>query len=512
MSEERTPALQLEGIVKTFGDKVAIEHVDLTIWPGEVHAICGENGAGKSTLMNILCGIHQADAGTVRLDGRTVHFTAPVESSRAGIGMVHQHFTLVPSMTVAENVFLHRQPRRFGILTDGDAMRRATAALIDEFDFALDPDDRIADLTVGQRQRVEIIKALAFDAKILILDEPTAVLTPPEVDELLEIIADLRAKGRTVVFITHKLREVMALSDRVTVVRRGRTVDTRVTSEVTDADIAQMMVGRPVFLSERRAAAEQPHDLAPALRLRDVTLRKASGVLALDHVTLDVRPGEIVGIAGVEGNGQTELAEVVAGLLEAGGQVELDGTDVSGSAPADRRDAGLAFIPEDRLDRGLSPTMSVSENLAVSNYVAFGLARRGLVTRSRLEEWAQEQIDTYDIRGATPTTPVGSLSGGNMQKVVVARELARRPKVLVVAQPTRGVDIGASEFVRRQILDAAQAGCAVLVISSELSEILALSDRIGVMFRGALVGVLDHAEATEERLGLMMNSGSEDAA
>jgi simple sugar transport system ATP-binding protein len=343
---------------------------------------------------------------------------------------------------------------------------------------------------------------------VLILDEPTAVLTPPEVDDLMEVIGQLRERGRTVLFITHKLREVKAVSDRVTIIRRGQSVATHRTSDVTQEQIAEAMVGRSVFLTERRGSPTTGDDAM--LEATGLTLRNADDLVLLDEVSLRVRPGEVVGIAGVEGNGQTELAEVITGLRRAeSGSVRLDGKDVTHGSPADRRVAGLAHIPEDRLDRGLSPQMSVAENLALSNFRSSGVSRRGVVSARRLEEWARQWIEHFDIRGASPQTPVGQLSGGNMQKVVVARELARRPRALVVAQPTRGVDIGASEFVHHQVLAAAEGGCAVLLFSSELSEILALSDRIGVMFRGAMVAMLDRAEATEERIGILMNTGKE---
>jgi simple sugar transport system ATP-binding protein len=507
------PLLEMAGITKRFGEKVALERIDLAVAAGEVHAICGENGAGKSTLMNILSGIHQPDSGRITLRGDAVEFPNAAAATRLGIGMVHQHFTLVPSMTVAENIYLGRQPRRWGILTDKKAMMRSAEELVARYGFHLDPRARVGDLTVGQRQRAEIVKALAFDAEVLILDEPTAVLTPPEVDDLIEIVGSLRDRGRTVLFITHKLREVKALSDRVTVIRRGRSVGTHLNSEITTEGIAEEMVGRSVFLTEKRSPVAGPGGAAPVLAVRDLSHITPSGRQALQGISFDLHPGEILGIAGVEGNGQTELAEVLTGLRRAsGGSFTLAGTEATAWPAADLRTHGLAHIPEDRLDRGLSKEMSVAENLAVSNYRGKGLLRRGLVSRQALEDWAQECITTFDIRGAKPSTAVGQLSGGNMQKVVVARELAREPKVLVVAQPTRGVDIGASEFVHHQILAAAAQGCAVLLISSELTEIFALSDRIGVMFEGALVDIVDRQEATEQQIGLLMNTGSTEVA
>ena len=508
------PILHLQGIRKTFGSKVAIESIDLAVAAGEVHAICGENGAGKSTLMNILAGIHQPDAGTISVRDRAVDISGPAEAARLGIGMVHQHFTLVPSMTVAENIFLGRQPRRWGgLVADRAAMRQAAADLIGRYGFELRPDQRVRELTVGQRQRVEIIKALAFDAEILILDEPTAVLTPTEVDDLMKVIEVLRDRGRTALFITHKLREVKAVADRVTVIRHGRSVGTRDNAGLSESEIADLMVGRAVFLAERKQVPPRTDRGDDYLTVTGLTSVDGTGRAVLQDVTFGIRPGEVLGIAGVEGNGQTELAEALTGLRPvASGRVALDGTDVTGWPAGRRRGAGMAFIPEDRLDRGLSRTMSVAENLAASNYTRGRLVRRGLISQAALRRFTAEQIRRYDIRGAAPETPVGTLSGGNMQKVVLARELAREPRVLVVAQPTRGVDIGASEFVHRQILAAAERGCAVLLISSELSEVLALSDRIGVMLRGRLVDVLDAADATETRLGLLMSGGRAEVA
>ncbi|MER6723493.1 ABC transporter ATP-binding protein [Streptomyces halstedii] len=506
------PVLRLRGIRKTFGPKVAIDAMDLEVTAGEVHALCGENGAGKSTLMNILVGIHQPDSGEITVRGRPERIDGPAGASRLGIGMVHQHFTLVPSMTVAENIYLGRQPRRWGLLADRRAMRRAAGELLERYGFPLDPDQKVGELTVGQRQRVEIVKALAFDAEILILDEPTAVLTPAEVDELMDVIAGLRERGRTVLFITHKLREVKAVADRVTVIRHGLSVGTRDTEGLAESEIAGLMVGRSVFMADRRQTTAGAFDGAPALlELDAVSCENAEGRRTLDEVALTIRPGEILGIAGIEGNGQTELAEAVTGLRRVtGGRVLLDGRDLTSATPRERREAGTAFIPEDRLDRGLSPEMSVAENLGASNYRRAGLVRRGMVSQSALRAYASGRITEFDIRGAQPDTPVGTLSGGNMQKVVVARELAREPALLVVAQPTRGVDIGASEFVHRQILAAAGRGTAVLLISSELSEVLALSDRIGVMLQGRLVEVIDTAEATETRLGLAMSGATGD--
>ncbi|UCI24318.1 ABC transporter ATP-binding protein [Mesorhizobium sp. B2-8-5] len=511
--------LSLAGIAKSFGDKAALSHVDLEVRRGEVHVICGENGAGKSTLMNILAGIHQPNAGSIVLNGKTVTIADPIAASRLGIGMVHQHFTLVPSMSVAENLFLGRQPRRLGIFSDRRQMVERARELIARYNFRLDPEAPVRTLSVGQRQRVEILKALAFDADLLILDEPTAVLTPPEVDELIGVVDGLRTRGRTILFITHKLREVKAVSDRVTVIRHGRSISTRNTADVTEADIARDMVGRDVFLVGRdvflvgRKGSGQRSFGAPVLTLDSVSMTNHSGRRLLDRISLQVRAGEVLGIAGVDGNGQTELAEAIAGLMPVqAGRIRFGDRDLTDADLWERQQAGLGFVPEDRLDRGLSVTMSVAENVAATNYSRAGLLSGGLINRQKLDSFVGEKIKEFDVRGAQPATQAGWLSGGNMQKLVIARELERDPSLLLICQPTRGLDIGASEFVHARILQAADRGRAVLLISSELSEIFALSDRIGVMYSGRMMRVLDRAEADEETVGYLMNGGSKEAA
>ena len=506
-------ALQLTGIRKSFGPKVALQSVDLTVEAGSVHVICGENGAGKSTLMNILAGIHMPDAGEIAIDGTPSSIPDPVAATALGIGMVHQHFTLVPSMRVDENIYLGHHPRWLGLFSDRRRMRQQAAEVIGRYGFALDPGARVADLSVGQRQRVEIVKALAFDARILILDEPSAVLTPAEVEELIAIIGRLRERGRTVVFITHKLSEVKAVADAVTVIRDGRSVATFRAPDISEAQIAKAMVGREVFLKGRDRSQPSAARIGPAvLRLRDVAVSTPGGRHLLDVADLEVRAGEVFGIAGVDGNGQTELAEVIGGVRPLDrGSLALLGVDLQTTSVRARRARGLGFIPEDRLDRGLSVGMSVAETVAATNYRGAGLKRGGLVSVAARDRYAAQKIKEFDVRGAVPGTPVGWLSGGNMQKVVIARELAHRLTLLVVAQPTRGLDIGASEFVHRQILGAADAGCAVLLISSELSEIFALSDRIGVMFHGRIAAVRARDATNEDEIGLLMSGGQKAA-
>jgi len=505
--------LRLSAIAKKFGEKVALRHVDLAVRRGEVHVICGENGAGKSTLMNILAGIHQPSAGAIELNGREVTIPDPISASRLGIGMVHQHFTLVPSMSVAENLFLGRHLRKWSVFSDRAAMTARTRELISRYRFGLDAEAPVRTLSVGQRQRVEILKALAFDAELLILDEPTAVLTPPEVDELIEVIDGLRSLGRTILFITHKLREVKAVSDRVTVIRHGESIATHATEAVSEADIARDMVGRNVFLVGRGGDDTARQFGPPVLKLTNVSMTNAAGRLLLDRISLDVRAGEIVGIAGVDGNGQTELSEAVAGLAEIqAGSIGLGERDITTASVMERQQAGMGFVPEDRLDRGLSTTMSVAENLAASNYSLARLKRHGMVDQASLDTFADGKIREFDVRGAAPATPVGWLSGGNMQKIVLARELNRDPALLVICQPTRGLDIGAAEFVYARIMAAADRGRAVLLISSELSEIFALSDRIGVMYSGQLLRVIDRRDADEVTVGALMNGAQPEAA
>jgi simple sugar transport system ATP-binding protein len=510
---EHDVMLRLTGISKNFGDKAALTHVDLEVLRGEVHVICGENGAGKSTLMNILAGILAPGNGHIILEGAEVQIPDPIAATALGIGMVHQHFALVPSMTIAENIFLGRHLRRFGLFSDRRAMIARTQELIERYNFRLDATAPVRSLSVGQRQRVEILKALAFDAELLILDEPTAVLTPPEVDDLIQVIDGLRTSGKTILFITHKLREVKAVSDRVTIIRHGRSIVTYRTAEVTEAQIAKDMVGREVFLTGRKAGTGKRMFGPPVLEIDSLCMVNAAGKYLLEDISLTVKAGEIVGIAGVDGNGQTELSEAIAGLMAIqAGSIVLDGKEITSASVAERQGAGIGFVPEDRLDRGLGATMSVAENMSATNYERAGLIHHGLVSGTRQKAFADAKIQQFDIRGAGPETPVGWLSGGNMQKVVIARELERDPVLLLICQPTRGLDIGASEFVHARILAAADRGRAILLISSELSEILALSDRIGVMYSGQLVSVLDRDEADEETVGYLMNGGERQAA
>ncbi len=498
------PALELRGITKRFGTLVANDQVSLSVARGEVHSIVGENGAGKTTLMNICFGILQPDEGEIVVDGAPVRMSSPVAARAHGVGMVHQHFKLVESLTVAQNVFLGAEETHGFYTLDRQRMVAELAEVSDRFGLQVDPAQRVERLSAGQRQRVEILKALYFQARILILDEPTAVLTPQEADRLFEVLRGLARSGRTIVLITHKLREVLAVADRYTVMRLGRTVADGETAGATEAGIATLMVGRQVrFGRTEPVPATRPAGPA-ALTCTDLLVEDGEGRVRVDGVTLDLRPGEITGIAGVEGNGQTELVRALAGLQEVvSGAVHLGGRDITTAPPAARRIAGIAHVPEDRLADGVAGAASVTDNL-VGGFFHTNLFRRGLL-RSRLAvDWATSLIRRYDVRGAEPRTKVASLSGGNIQKVVVARELETDPAVLLAAQPSRGVDVGAMEFIHAQLRLRRDAGAAVLVVSADLSELLVLADRILVMYRGQIVAEFPPAEQMVPRIGLAM--------
>ena len=492
--------LELEGITKRFGSFTANDGIDLVVEPGEVHALLGENGAGKSTLMNVLFGLLKADGGRVLVDGEQVTFSGPRDAMTAGIGMVHQHFMLVPVFTVAENVVLGDEPVRGGGVLDraGAAERvRETAA---RFGFHLDPDAVVGDLPVGVQQRVEIVKALVRDAKVLILDEPTAVLTPQETDELLTIMRELADSGTAIVFITHKLREVKAVADRITVIRRGKVVGTAEPS-ASATELASLMVGRDVDLTVDKQAQE-PGEVR--LEISGLTLVEDSGVTVLDGVDLDVRSGEIVAVAGVQGNGQTELTEVVLGLVRpTSGTITLDGRELAGRSVRQVLDAGVGFVPEDRSTDGVIGSFTVAENLVLDLFrsapYGSGLAYRP----GAVHDNARSRIEEFDIRAGGPGSTAGSLSGGNQQKVVLARELSRPLRLLVASQPTRGLDVGSIEFVHSRIVRERDSGTAVLIVSTELDEVVALADRIAVMYAGRVVGVVP-GDTPREVLGLMM--------
>ena len=492
--------LETRGISKRFGPVVANHRISLTLRRGEVLGMLGENGAGKSTLMNILYGLYHADEGEVLVDGRPVHIRSPRDAVGLGIGMVHQHFKLVPVLTVAENIVLGTEPRA-GVRLDHRAAEAATASLAERYGLRVDPRARVADVSVGVQQRVEILKALYREARILILDEPTAVLTPQETDELFATLRGLVDGGLSVILITHKLGELLGVSDRITVVRDGAVVDTVATGSTDEAQLATLMVGREVLLHADRAAVT-PGPVR--LSCEGLVVRSATGTVAVDEVDLDVRAGEIVAIAGVDGNGQAELAEALAGIrTPAAGTVTLDGDDVTALGGAERRARGLAYIPEDRGAKGLVKDFDLAENLAITRYRT-RYSRRGWLSPRRLHAEARTLLETFDVRPPDPGLPAGTLSGGNQQKLVLARELSGDPGIIIAAQPTRGVDVGAIEFIHAQLLAQRAAGKSILLISLELDEIRALADRILVIYEGRIVGRVAAAEATDEQLGLWM--------
>jgi general nucleoside transport system ATP-binding protein len=503
--------LELAGITKRFGRLVANDGVDLTVEEGEIHCLLGENGAGKSTLMNVLFGLLHADEGEIKVDGEPVRFADPGEAIARGIGMVHQHFMLVPVFTVAENVVLGFEPTRALGFLDRRAARADIRRLSGEFGLEIDPDALVEDLPVGLQQRVEILKALLRDASLLILDEPTAVLTPQETEGLFTIMRSLAASGRSILFITHKLKEVLAVADRITVMRHGRVAGTTTPAESGEEELAVMMVGREVDLVVRKS---ESHPGDAALVLAGLTLEDERGVVTVDRVDLEARGGEIVALAGVQGNGQTELAEALLGLRPVrAGTIHLDGKDLTGASPRQALRAGIAYIPEDRQAEGLVLSMSIADNLVLDLHDVAPYAHLGARNLHEVHDSGERKLRDFDIRASSVETPVGTLSGGNQQKVVVARELSRPIRLLVAVQPTRGLDVGSIEYVHRRIVEERDRGVAVLLISSELDEILALADRVAVMYRGGVIGVVEPS-AGRERIGLMMagaGGGKDDA-
>jgi simple sugar transport system ATP-binding protein len=504
MADSAPIVLEMSHIRKEFPGVVANDDVSFDLRDGEVHALLGENGAGKSTLMNILYGLYHPDEGTIRINGKDVRLGSPRAAIDAGVGMVHQHFMLIPVMTVAENIVLANEPVKDGFLLDVTAAEARVRELSERHGLAVDPRAKIERITVGQQQRVEILKALYRNAEILILDEPTAVLTPQEAQELFEIVRSLTAQGTSIIFISHKLNEVLEIADRITVLRRGKLVETLPAAGATEQGLARLMVGRDVLLRVDKTPA---HPSEPLLRVEDAHVRDERGIERVRGVSFEVRAGEIVGIAGVDGNGQTELIDALTGLYRLdGGRIVVGGEDVSHMSVRGHFDAGLGHIPEDRQRRGLVLEFSIAENIALHDYRKPPVSSLGWLYPGRLVEQAKRLIQEFDVRGGGPQTPSGGLSGGNQQKVVLAREIDRDPKVLIAAQPTRGLDVGAIEFVHRRLVEERDEGRGVLLVSLELEEILSLSDRILVMYEGQIVGEFPPS-ATEEELGIAMTGG-----
>jgi len=501
--------LEMRDIRKEFPGVVANDGVSFDVRRGEVHALLGENGAGKSTLMNILYGLYRPDAGETRLHGKPVTFASARDAMQAGIGMVHQHFMLIPVMTVAENIVLGAEPTRSGGLFDERAAAERVRDISTRFGLAVEPEQRVEQISVGQQQRVEILKALYRGAELLILDEPTAVLTPQEAEELFAIIRALREQGTSIIFISHKLNEVLEIADRITVLRRGKTIETVPRAGATEESLARAMVGRDVLLRVDKQPATPGETM---LEVEDLLVRDDRGIAKVRGVTFSVRAGEIVGIAGVEGNGQSELVEAITGLRRAeSGRIAVAGQEHRHASAREMLDSGVGHIPEDRHRRGLVLDFTIAENIALHDYAKPPDSKWGWLFPARLVSRAAQLIREFDVRGGGPLTRVRGLSGGNQQKVVAAREISRDPKVLIAAQPTRGLDVGAIEYLHRRLVAERDRGRAILLLSLELDEILSLSDRILVFFEGEIVG--QHTgDVSEEEIGLEMLGGAERTA
>jgi general nucleoside transport system ATP-binding protein len=503
--EVRAPALEMRGITKRYPGVVANDGIDLDVRPGEIHALLGENGAGKTTLMNILYGLARPDAGQILLDGQEVQLSGPSDAIARGISMVHQHFMLVPVLSVAENIVLGEETMRGPIFLDRNEAHRKIVELGRRFGFEVDPAVKVGSLSVGWQQRVEILKALYRDARILVLDEPTAVLTPQETEEIFEVLRRLAAEGHSIVFISHKLYEVLEIADRITVIRRGKVVGERIPSETNEEDLAELMVGREVSLIVDRGVS---HPGDPALHVEGLVVKDDRGQEVVHGIDLEVRKGEILGIAGVAGNGQDELVEALVGLRKpAAGRVRLDGRDITGQGPRSVYAAGLAYVPADRHRFGLVLPFSIADNLVLTSYHKPPYARGILRDDAAIRETAEKRIKEFDIRTPSAGARTSTLSGGNQQKVVVAREFARDLRLLVLDQPTRGLDVGSIEFIHRQAIAKRDAGTAILLVSAELDEVLELSDRIAVIYRGKIVGILDGRTADKNAVGLLMATG-----
>ncbi|MGH3132888.1 MAG: ABC transporter ATP-binding protein [Gaiellaceae bacterium] len=502
---DRPVVLELHGITKQFPGVLANDHIDFDLRQGEVHALLGENGAGKSTLMSILYGLYHPDEGEIAIQGETVRISSPREAIERGIGMVHQHFMLIPVMTVAENIVLAEEPTKAGVVLDYGSARKRVQEIAESFNFAIDPEARIENISVGQQQRVEILKALYRRADILILDEPTAVLTPQEAQELFAILRDLTREGMSIIFISHKLNEVLEIADRITVLRRGKRIETLPSAGATEEGLAKLMVGREVLL---RVEKSQALPSEPLLEVEDLHVLDDRGLEAVRGVSFQVRAGEIVGIAGVDGNGQTELVEALTGLRPvASGEFRVDERRLTGASTHRILDSGVGHIPEDRQKRGLVLEFTLAENIALHDFDRPPNSRLGWLRPRFLIERAKRVLRAFDVRGGGPRTQARALSGGNQQKVVVAREVENDPRVLIAAQPTRGLDVGAIEFVHRRLVEERDEGRGVLLVSLELDEILSLSDRILVLYEGEIAG--EYApDVTEEELGVAMLGGT----
>ncbi|NLK44708.1 MAG: ABC transporter ATP-binding protein [Tissierellia bacterium] len=496
--------IELRNISKQFPGVLANDNINLEIKKGEIHAIVGENGAGKSTLMNILYGLHEPTAGEIYFKGNPVRFTSPLDAIKLGIGMVHQHFMLVPSFTVAENIVLGIEPKRKKFLVDREKAIKETKELSQTYGLAVDPEIKVESLSVGIQQRVEILKALYKGADVLILDEPTAVLTPQETAELFKVIRKLVDElGKTIIIITHKLQEVLAISTRVSVMRQGKLVGTLDTKDANEHLLAEMMVGREVLFDKLE---KKPTEKNEVLKVNGLRAKDNRGLLALKDISFSLKSGEILGIAGIEGNGQSELVEVLAGLRKKdGGEFYINGVEASDKSPREIRKLGIAHVPEDRLAMGLSTEASIAENMLMGSQYDEPYRMKGIhLNKLKIKEMSKKLIKEFDIRTPSEETLAGNLSGGNMQKVVIAREFSFNTPILIISQPTRGVDIGAIEFIHTQIIEKRNEGCAILLISAELDEIFRLSDRIMTIYEGRITGEFDAGQITRQEIGLYM--------
>jgi simple sugar transport system ATP-binding protein len=496
------PVLELRGITKAFPGVLANDHINLTLQEGQIHALLGENGAGKSTLMNILYGLYTPDEGEVLVRGRSVEIHDPNDAIAQGIGMVHQHFMLVPVLTVTENVMLGVESIKNGLFLDRAAAAKRIRDISRQYKLEVDPNAYIKALSVGVQQRVEIIKLLYREADILILDEPTAVLTPQEVEDLFKVIHSLVEQGKSVIFITHKLKEVMAIADQITVLRNGRVVGTTTPAETNEQQLAAMMVGRQVILQVEK---EQAQPGQPVLEVENLQVMDDRGNLAVRDVSFQVHSGEVLGVAGVQGNGQSELVQALTGLRQpVSGRVHILGRDVTDASPRKILDQGVAHVPEDRQKDGLVLSFPVADNMILNTYFQPPFARLGVLNADAILETAERETRMFDVRTPSVLTPVSNLSGGNQQKVIIAREFSRPIQLLIASQPTRGLDVGSIEYIHQRIIEKRDEGCAVLLVSPELDEVMSLSDRIAVMYEGGIVGIVPADQPTKEELGLMM--------
>ena len=506
--DESSVVIEMKDIVKKFGDFTANDHINLTVHKGEVHAILGENGAGKSTLMNVLYGLYRPTSGQIFINGQETHLNSPKHAIEMGIGMVHQHFMLIQPFTVTDNIILGVEPTK-GLMVDEKLARSKVLELSERYGMSVDPDAKIQDISVGMQQRVEILKVLYRGAQVLILDEPTASLTPQEIDELMEIIRNLTADGKSVILITHKLKEITACSDYCTIIRQGKYIQTVKVSDVTENDLAAMMVGRDVnFKVDKKE--QEPGEVV--LEVKDLHARDYRGVEILKGLNLTVRAGEIVGLAGVDGNGQTELVEILTGLKKAeSGEVHMHGKDIFNKTPSEIFNAGLSSIPADRQKHGLVLDFSVEDNLIVQHFEEAPYSLKGMLDRKAIRDHATDLIDHFDVRPrGSELRPAGTLSGGNQQKVIIAREVTNDKELLIAVNPTRGLDVGAIEFVHKYIVEQRNKGRAVLLVSFELDEIMSLSDRIDVIFDGQITGEVSGKNADEKELGFMMAGGKKE--